>query len=519
MQIISLSGLAGSRIPAGRKLGPYGILSVFSGVAIAALLSFSGLVIEPENAVAAAPNSAPAAYPASKPIVDSRSPEADYQVPYSPQTRVEVADAALPEVGQTAAIAGKDRMAASEPVPGAGPAKAGEKALATVPATGTGGATQPGAVKQADSAKSTPQQPAAKIALQPAAAKAGTLSPDWAPLVARLKKDGAYGEDVEKWFCALENGLSDKPMGSKISSVFNYRYRPFKYLRKPVKSPTMLPQVHVQSNIVKCADFLLEHADMFEAAEKRFKVDRGIVVALLMVETRLGTYMGGEHAFWSLSCMALSDKPEHIQSYLNKMYLTKERRAWVAETMQKRSEWAYKELVALIGYCRKYGHDALAIQGSPYGAIGLCQFMPSNIDAYGVDGNGDGVIDLFTLEDAIPSIASYISKHGWKPGLDRAERHKIIRRYNHSDMYANTVLALSDSAKAYLVKNPQGSKTPKPEVKKAAEPAKAKATAKAAPKSASKAAAKPQSKTTAKTAAKAGTKTPAKASSTSTTKR
>ena len=106
--------------------------------------------------------------------------------------------------------------------------------------------------------------------------------------------------------------------------------------------------------------------------------------------------------------------------------------------------------------------------------------MPSNIDAYAVDGNGDGVIDLFDLEDAIPSIASYISKHGWKPGMDRAQQHKVVRRYNHSDMYANTVLALSDSTKGYLAKNPQGSQPPKAEAKKSAAPAKKTGAAKSA---------------------------------------
>lgn len=56
------------------------------------------------------------------------------------------------------------------------------------------------------------------------------------------------------------------------------------------------------------------------------------------------------------------------------------------------------------------------LPGSIYGAVGLCQFMPSNIAVYGADGNGDGRVDLFDTSDAIASLANYLAVTAGNPG-------------------------------------------------------------------------------------------------------
>ena len=84
------------------------------------------------------------------------------------------------------------------------------------------------------------------------------------------------------------------------------------------------------------------------------------------------------------------------------------------------------------------------LPGSIYGAVGLCQFMPSNISTYGADGDGDGRVDLFTIPDAVASLSHYLYKHGWRAGLSRQRQHALLMRYNKSTVYANTILALAD---------------------------------------------------------------------------
>jgi membrane-bound lytic murein transglycosylase B len=63
--------------------------------------------------------------------------------------------------------------------------------------------------------------------------------------------------------------------------------------------------------------------------------------------------------------------------------------------------------------------NACLNQNSSYaGAIGLPQFMPGSIRQFAVDGDGDGRIDLKqSPKDAIASVANFMRKHGWQPGM------------------------------------------------------------------------------------------------------
>jgi len=63
--------------------------------------------------------------------------------------------------------------------------------------------------------------------------------------------------------------------------------------------------------------------------------------------------------------------------------------------------------------------NACLNQNSSYaGAIGLPQFMPSSIRNFALDGDGDGHIDLKqSSKDAIASVANFMRKHGWQPGM------------------------------------------------------------------------------------------------------
>lgn len=272
----------------------------------------------------------------------------------------------------------------------------------------------------------------------------------WRPLLERLKADGMYGADVTNWFSSLPDTYSQRPMGVKVSTLFKKRFVPpyFAYFNKPVQPVDIYDGVVNSDNIKKCYDFLREHGDIFQRAEDQYFVPKEVLVSLLMVETRLGNFMGSEKAFWSLACMASADAAGSIGTYLERLPVTEAHDAWLNDILRARSDWAYTELKALILYCRLHEHDPLQIKGSIYGAIGLCQFMPSNISFYAVDGNGDGKIDLFSLEDAVPSAANFLKTHGWRKNTAGSKRVKLLMYYNHSNAYANTILGLSDGVDA-----------------------------------------------------------------------
>ena len=56
------------------------------------------------------------------------------------------------------------------------------------------------------------------------------------------------------------------------------------------------------------------------------------------------------------------------------------------------------------------GRDGAISSG--HGPQGPMQFMPGTWNAYGVDGNGDGVADINNAVDAIHGAANYLAKHG-----------------------------------------------------------------------------------------------------------
>ncbi len=194
--------------------------------------------------------------------------------------------------------------------------------------------------------------------------------------------------------------------------------------------------------------YMREQAAAFEAAEKKFGVDPNVIAAIILVETKFGRYVGTRSIINTLSTMAsLTEAPP--REYLWGK-LPKERRFERNKYDQKadrKSQWAYKELKAFITYTQQHKIDPINVKGSYAGALGIAQFMPSNILAYGKDGNGDGRINLFENADAIHSIASYLKHYGWKPGIDRKKAYKVVYHYNHSKYYVNTVLKISELLK------------------------------------------------------------------------
>jgi len=201
-------------------------------------------------------------------------------------------------------------------------------------------------------------------------------------------------------------------------------------------------------SITRAKKYQQAHGPALARNEKAFGVDKNVITAILMVESGFGKYLGKRSAFNSLSTMAALADVETRKRFW-KMIPTERRltRKEYEKKAQKKSTWAYKELKALIKYAVREGFDPVAIPGSYAGAVGLPQFMPSNILMYAKDGNGDGKIDLENHADAMASIANYLKRHGWQPGISRKKAEKVIYRYNHSSYYVNTILKISDLLK------------------------------------------------------------------------
>lgn len=275
------------------------------------------------------------------------------------------------------------------------------------------------------------------------AAGPACASPDWTPLIKRLVADDFTEQNMQALFAHPGVKFDPDAMSSKLKDLITSRYRipgtaPVgKYLTVHDRflKPTVIDGAHsyTQNNMAT-----------LKVIEKSYCVPGEIIVAILLIETDLGGYLGSRPAFNTLASMAASTSLEAIRPYLPFDLITPENEAFAMKRCRQKSDWAYRELKALIRYASERGIDPLAIPGSIYGAIGICQFMPSKISAYGVDADNDGHIDVFSKDDALFSVANYLRRHGWRCNISRAKQRKIIMAYNHSNIYANTVLQVAE---------------------------------------------------------------------------
>ena len=131
-------------------------------------------------------------------------------------------------------------------------------------------------------------------------------------------------------------------------------------------------------------------------AEQRYGVPPEIVVGILGVETLYGQQTGNFRVLDALATLTFDFPPGR----------------------RDRSDFFRDELENFFVLCRSQGIDPLELKGSYAGAIGLPQFMPSSLNTYAIDFDGDGRVDLQrSAADAIGSVAHYLSEFGWKRGL------------------------------------------------------------------------------------------------------
>ena len=107
--------------------------------------------------------------------------------------------------------------------------------------------------------------------------------------------------------------------------------------------------------------------------------------------------------------------------------------------------WKYDpsaQLAVLPKVARAVGVNPVELRGSYAGAVGIPQFVPTSFQQFGVDGNGDGRVDLSDMADAIYSVGNYLKAAGWSKSS-----RKALRAYNDSQLYVDCILAYADKLK------------------------------------------------------------------------
>jgi membrane-bound lytic murein transglycosylase B len=281
--------------------------------------------------------------------------------------------------------------------------------------------------------------------LLPFLGSARPAAADWSPLVDRLTADGFNRPAMEALFARPEVCFEADAMAGKIKALVRSRSTPDS-LADRLKNLIRRDYLS-RGSLTRAHSYIRENRAVLEEIDSLYGVPKEVVVSILLIETNLGQHTGNHRVFNRLASMALSNDLEAVRPHLAGDLLTPENEAFARRRCREKSDWAYNELKALLRLSDRDGGDPLGIRGSIYGAIGQCQFMPSNVFAYGVDADLDGRIDPFAKADALHSIANYLRGYGWRPGIDRDGQHRVIFGYNQSTVYANTVLAVAGKLK------------------------------------------------------------------------
>ena len=155
-----------------------------------------------------------------------------------------------------------------------------------------------------------------------------------------------------------------------------------------------------ERRVARGAEFWREHAHSLERAAVRFGVPSEIIVAIIGVESFYGVHRGRIRVLDALATLGFR--------------------------YPKRSAFFLSELEAFVLLCDEERLDARRVKGSYAGAMGIAQFISSSYRRYAIDFDGDESRDLMhSPEDAIGSIANYLSVHGWRPGAAIAVRAEV----------------------------------------------------------------------------------------------
>jgi membrane-bound lytic murein transglycosylase B len=202
-------------------------------------------------------------------------------------------------------------------------------------------------------------------------------------------------------------------------------------------------------SLERCRDFIQAHVLAFDAAFQKYGVPREVICGHLRIETDFGIPT-------NLSPHPLCTTP--AIDMLVTLYVRGPNRKQPRNHFVRRQAFALVELKELINTAGKFGWDLFQVPGSSTGAIGLVQFEPSSFK-FAVGGDGDGKIDLFDPEDAIPSVAHYLVTRGWDNQSEHQQRAIYAYYGGHYEAdrnkyYMNAVLKYAREIDNYLKDHP-----------------------------------------------------------------
>jgi len=212
---------------------------------------------------------------------------------------------------------------------------------------------------------------------------------------------------------ALSNGITQKTIDVAFRNV-TYLEQVIKYDRKqPEFFEDTLTYVNKRANplrVIAAKKLFNKNKSLFIEVEKKFSVEKEILLSLWGIETNFGKHVGKMDIISSLATLSYD---------------------------KRRRDFFSSQLFTLLELIENKLIDPTTLYGSWAGAYGNFQFMPTSIKTYAIDYDNNNKIELKkSLDDALASAANYINKIGWKFNEPCFYRVKLSNKID--DKYFNS---------------------------------------------------------------------------------
>lgn len=157
-----------------------------------------------------------------------------------------------------------------------------------------------------------------------------------------------------------------------------------------------------------------KNPEFYASLEREYGVSSGVILAIHGMETGFGSFMGDTNVVSAIATLA-----------------------WDC----RRSDFFTDHLIGAL-LLVDAGTITPATVGAKHGELGHTQFLPGNALRYGVDGNGDGTLDLTDTADALATTANFLRGKGWKPGKGFQEgqpNFAALKQWNAAKVYQQAI--------------------------------------------------------------------------------
>lgn len=156
------------------------------------------------------------------------------------------------------------------------------------------------------------------------------------------------------------------------------------------------------------------NANFYASLEQAYGVPAGILLAIHGMETGFGRTMGSTPVVDSITTVAYDCR---------------------------RSDFFTPHAIAALILVDRGGLGANQ-QGAAHGEMGHTQFLPGNALRYGVDADGNGRVDLYSVTDSLASTANFLRQKGWQPGQPFQEgtaNFRVLNDWNAATVYQQAI--------------------------------------------------------------------------------